>query len=377
MPELRRHARRAGIEQWNRESEYDLHHTAVRFAGERNTFSELLHKALEAQSGMAVRTFQRCRTPESIRALWTQALADGEIAGAFWAVMSHAHATPDLLEDASHDVHMLSHQVGASSRADLRLLRELEREAHEVRELLERQRRSFESRLAERAQETATLERRAACTAELERELQAARARLEELQDVHRLTRDLSAATSIAQRAGEQAAARAREAEEWRARCSAVERDLQRMRRERDAAEGELQRVLADACVRTCNRECVDLAGRRVLCVGGRTGSVEHYRALVERWRGGFVHHDGGLEQSANQLQSLLCSADAVICAAGNVSHGAYYVVKRFCKQNGKPCVMLKGSGLAAFLSGLQTLATHGGAQRGVLRASAEMRQSA
>jgi hypothetical protein len=377
MPDLRRHARRAGVEHWDTESDYCLHHTAVRLAGERNTLSQLLHKALETRYELAVRASQRCRTPDAIQALWTQALEDGEIAGFFWAVMSHAHATPDLREHASHDVHMLSHQARASSRADLRRLKELEREAHGLRELLERQRRNFETRLAHRAQETSALERRAACATELECQLQVARARLAELQDVHTLSRDLSAATSMAQRAGEQAAARAREVEEWKTRCSALERNFERTQRERDAAEGELQRVLADSCGRTCTQECVDLGGRRVLCVGGRTGSVEHYRALVERWRGGFVHHDGGLEQSANQLHSLLGSADAVICAAANVSHGAYYLVKRFCKQSGKPCVMLRGSGLASFLGGLQALATQGAAQRGVLRASADIRQTA
>lgn len=363
IAELRRHARRAAVEQWNSESEYALHHAAVHLAGERNALSQILHKALEARYALSVRTFQYCRSADEIAALWRKTLAGGDIAGALWALMSHAHASEDLLERASQDVHMLSHQVGASSRADLRRLRELERDTAGLHELLERQRRACEVKLAARAQEMAALERRAADAADLQLKLDAASARLNELADAQALSTALADAMANAQRAAALANERAREAAEWKSRCAAVEKELESAKRDCNAAESELRRVLAELCARgTCARDCADLAGRRVLCVGGRSGSVEHYRALVERWRGGFVHHDGGLEHSANQLQHLLCSADAVICAAGNVSHGAYYVVKRFCKQHGKPCVMLRSSGLASFVAGLQTIAGAPGA---------------
>jgi hypothetical protein len=62
-----------------------------------------------------------------------------------------------------------------------------------------------------------------------------------------------------------------------------------------------------------------------------------------------------------------LAAADAVICPADNVSHGAYYVVKRLCKQYGKPCVLLKNSGLSSFARGLSAL---DGPRRGSLPSS-------
>lgn len=84
---------------------------------------------------------------------------------------------------------------------------------------------------------------------------------------------------------------------------------------------------------------------------------ADQYRTLVERSNGRFAHHDGGVEDNPKRLQTLLSAADAVICPADNVSHGAYYVVKRLCKQYGKPCVLLKRSGLSTFARGLAELA--------------------
>ena len=83
------------------------------------------------------------------------------------------------------------------------------------------------------------------------------------------------------------------------------------------------------------------LAHRAVLCVGGRTASVPAYRRLVESQGARFLHHDGGEEHSAGQLESTLASADLVICQTGCVSHNAYWRVKDHCKRTGKRCVFV------------------------------------
>lgn len=356
LGELRRLARRAGIEEADSASDYELHHAAVNLARERNTLSELVHKALETRYVTEVRQYSQCRTAQEIQAQWRDSLVRGAVAGAVWALMSHARAVEELRDLVSQDVHMLSHQCGASSRADLRRLRELERETTELRELAERQRKIFDAKLQDRTRAVNALEQRAAAAADIEIKLRATEARFSEVENGS-ATSQAGCRTPHVQRAAE-LARRSRESAQRDARCRDLERELEETRRERDAAKDEL-RVLCAELSRpdVCPRECGDLAGRRVLCVGGRTGSVEQYRALVERWSGGFVHHDGGLEHNARRLHSLLGSADAVICETTHVSHGAYYVVKRFCKQHGKPCVLLKNSGLASFLSGLEAIA--------------------
>ncbi len=94
-----------------------------------------------------------------------------------------------------------------------------------------------------------------------------------------------------------------------------------------------------------------------LLWVGGRTNLQPQYRSLVEKAGGQFIYHDGGKEEALSRLPELLGQADAVICPADCVGHPAYYPLKRHCKQAGKPCVLLRDSGLASFADGLSWLA--------------------
>ncbi|WP_075256745.1 DUF2325 domain-containing protein [Herbaspirillum camelliae] len=109
----------------------------------------------------------------------------------------------------------------------------------------------------------------------------------------------------------------------------------------------------------------VSLEDRCVLCVGGLTGARNHYRTQIETRAGRFLHHDGGREDNLHRLTPMLAAADIVICASGNISHNAYHLVKSTCKKLGKPCVLVKGTGIASFLDGLghlaQAQATHDG----------------
>jgi hypothetical protein len=86
----------------------------------------------------------------------------------------------------------------------------------------------------------------------------------------------------------------------------------------------------------------IPLADQSVRCVGGLTSSVPLYRRLVEDQGARFMHHDGGDEPSASQLESTLAVADLVICQAGCVSHNAYWRVKHHCKRTGKRCVFVE-----------------------------------
>ena len=98
----------------------------------------------------------------------------------------------------------------------------------------------------------------------------------------------------------------------------------------------------------------VDLCGRRVAYVGGRTGIVGHFRALVERLNGHFIHHDGGIEDHEGKLGRILGQADVVLCPVDCVSHRASLRAKRFCKRTAKPFVPLRSAGLSSFVTGLR-----------------------
>jgi hypothetical protein len=94
-----------------------------------------------------------------------------------------------------------------------------------------------------------------------------------------------------------------------------------------------------------------------VLCVGGRTPLLPQYRALAERLGVRLIHHDGGKEEALARLQDLLNASDAVICPTDCVGHLAYYQLKKHCKQNSKPCVLTRNSGVAGFAAALTRLA--------------------
>ena len=99
-----------------------------------------------------------------------------------------------------------------------------------------------------------------------------------------------------------------------------------------------------------------DLCGKTILYVGGLHKMVPHYKQLVEKYGGRFIHHDGGKEVSRAQLPKMLYSADAVLCPVDCVSHDACNCVKKICKRYQKPYVMMRSSGLSSLAKGLNDI---------------------
>lgn len=366
MGELRKLARRAGLEGWDSESDYALHSTAVGLARDRNELSEPMQKLLERKFEAAVRRFARAKSTDELLSQWREALACGEAAGAFWAAMSHGQANKQVAHLIYEDIHMLSHQVGAASHADLGELARLRRVEAELTLKFDRRQEKHTAQQAEKEEALRSLSRRLGNALEIEPRLRAAEAQLRESNSGD----DCAARLRIAEleQRLEDKARRAMQAEkrcgELAAQAAELRQKIDELQGEWEAAEEALARDLTPPACLDCaeSREgrCAsgDFSGRCILCVGGRTGLADQYRTLVERSNGRFVHHDGGLEDNPKRLQAMLAAADAVICPADNVSHGAYYVVKRLCKQYGKPCVLLKNSGLSSFARGLSALDT-------------------
>ena len=66
--------------------------------------------------------------------------------------------------------------------------------------------------------------------------------------------------------------------------------------------------------------------------------------------------HDGGLEDALQRLPEQLKGVDAVVVTVGAVSHQAYYRVKHFCKQSGKPCLLIRNASMGGFAVAIQSL---------------------
>jgi hypothetical protein len=95
---------------------------------------------------------------------------------------------------------------------------------------------------------------------------------------------------------------------------------------------------------------------RCILCVGGRTSLLSHYRALADKLGIKLIHHDGGQEEALSRLPELIASADAVLCPTDCVGHAAYYSLKQQCRKTGKPCLLFKGAGVTSFAFALSRL---------------------
>jgi len=331
VEELRKLARRVGLEGCDSESDYTLHSTAVGLARERNELSELMQKLLERKFAAVIRCSARAKSGDELLSWWREALARGEAAGALWAVMSHGRATEGIAHLVYEDIHMLSHQVGAASHADLSELSRLRRVEAELVLKLDRQQERHAVRLAEKEEDLRDLSRRIASVPETERHLRTADADAAWQENGSGDDRAPLRIAELEQRL-ETETQRAAEAEKRCTELAALAADLQD---ECAAAEEALTRTMTPPachdCAESLEGRCAsgDFSGRCILCVGGRTGMADQYRTLVEHCNGRFVHHDGGVEDNP----------------------------KRLCKQYGKPCVLLKRSGLSTFARGLAELA--------------------
>jgi predicted nucleic acid-binding Zn-ribbon protein len=333
-------------------SDFVLHTTAVGACETRTVLAELLHKTLEKRYAPIVRRFAASKTAEGVRHHWREAVANGmELPGALWAAWTHPACDSLLEHEIYGDIHMIQHQVGTGTRADLKALQALRAENTELRRQLDTLRQEAEATRNEKACETRALGERLtelraeqagrdACIARLSADLAKLRDSLPELRQRQALARR-----------AEDAEARA---SALAAQCREQAETLERLRRRVDELDNIAPAPVAtlpSAHPHASTREAAveSLDGKCVLCVGGRSGAMDAYRDAVERQGGRFLHHDGGLEESLHRIDGALAAADLVICQTGCISHNAYWRVKEQCKRTGKPCLFVKRGGVSNF----------------------------
>ncbi len=331
-------------------SDYVLHTTAVGACEERSQLAELLQKNLEKRFQLTIRRFAAARTDDALRALWQEATRGAhELPAALWAAWTHPACDARLEQEINGDIHMIQHQIGSSARADLNALKALRADNAQLRRELDAARSANESMRIEKSRETQALGQR---VIELRAELagrEAWGARLNgELDSLRQTLPDLRDRQLLARRAGD---AEAR-ASALSAQVGALESELASLRRLLARSDDALKQLTSgeEKCpfsdVNRDHNQPATLDGKCVLCVGGRAGAVDAYRQLIETRGGRFLHHDGGLEESLQRIDSALAAADLVICQAGCISHNAYWRVKEQCKRSGKRCIYMKTTGV-------------------------------
>lgn len=352
-------------------TDFDLHVAFVQFCKERGPASKLVNKLLDRKYASAIAAFGRARTGEQMRAFWRAAMAGGDVPGPFWAVLTRPDCPADLKQQAFGEVHMLSHLVGASNRADVRRLSELDAENQRLREAAEAERKTRRedvSRLRSEMDALREENRRLAAEARRQAAEENTRDSLASVASLERALREKTHAEAEAALLRSELASLESRSSALERRNAGLEHELTTARDDVARLEEAMTRMLSQAQPETCpalaacencaekqdgcGRECP----RRVLYVGGRNNLAQHYRMLAESYGCELIHHDGGIESSCALLSGKVSSADAVICPVDCVSHEACKLVKNLCKGRMKPLALLRSSGLSSLARTLEDL---------------------
>ena len=330
--------------------DYQLHAYFVKTASTHGKAAKMLHKAMDKRHAVAIKRTKDLKTVEELQKYWETAVEEGDIPGPYWALLTHPVATAFFCEQMFADIHMLSHLVGASNRADIRRVTTLEEAASDHQKELDRLREKKAKALEERDRQIA----------ELRQSLKLRR------------TLDLRNATTFKPANGPSPDQRLREAEaEIEKLRAALEAHREKLAAAEHDAEASRRRILdletANANLLAENQvieaqfgeedparqatPAIDLKGQSVLYVGGRYQIAPTLRSLVQGWNGNFLYHDGGLERSMDELARSISKSDTVVFPVDCVSHSAVAKVKKLCEQSHKPYFPLRSSGVASFVS--------------------------
>ncbi len=333
-------------------SDHTLHKRGVLAAGKHDKLGKALQKFLDGKHDRTIKLFAKAETVDDVRALWTTAFDEGNIPSGYWAMMTHPATNRALVEDAFGQIHMLSHMIGSSNRADIQRLRELERQIADRDDKIMRQ----QARLEESARERASLHQQA------EQLLLAARSNAsacpdrtsdEPIHDLETLNRRLETERDRAQRLA--------------SRIANLEDLLSVAERARDAAqarqrqlEGEIAAVesvlgpVADAKEEAQGRFLQGMEGRTILYVGGRPGLVSHLKGLCGACGVQMLAHDGGIEDGLASLAGHVSRSDLVVFPVDCVSHSAVGIIRKLCRDGARDCIPLRTASVASFLDALQ-----------------------
>lgn len=337
-------------------NDYEVHAGAVSEAARRCKLSELMQAELEVRYARDIQAFKPAKNTLAVAEQWVRYLKAGDVAGAFWAALTHPRCDAALREAMCKDLHMFQHQAGAGVRLEIArfhavadenavLIRELGKVQERMTRVMAEKTAELERLQASLVQARAESIAKDSRIAFMAQDLEGLRAHLNQWEEAVHLQKRLER-LSLRQQDLEQQNA------DLRRRLQSAERSMAERNRPPERT------LLPQAVVAQEHPVHLALGQKMVLCVGGRSGNIANYRDVVERVGGRFAHHDGGLEDNASVLDASLAAADLVICQTGCISHNAYWRVKDFCKRTGKQCVYVESASVSSLERKLQALST-------------------
>ncbi len=329
--------------------DYQIHGYFAKIGETSERPSRLLNKLLDKRHGRAIKQIRHMKTPEELKAHWKTAMENGDIPGPYWAISSHPGVTKELSDYMFGDVHMLSHLVGASNRADLKQLMELETKLGDIEKSHSEECLHYKNRLEQkdtRIEQLRTALEQAKRDAATPLAAPANSAGAFQAIEVKHLERELT-------RINNENSFRAKAISKHRRKQAALQNKITALEDENQLLANHLTNALAKNSGAGQDAPPGDLSGKSVLYVGGRPKALAHLRSLIENWNGQFLHHDGGIEKSLKELAGAVEKADMVVLPTNCVSHGAVHKLKQLCDRMMKPYIPLRTSGTGSLAAGL------------------------
>ena len=359
----------------NRLKPYEYHSHLMGCLGDENPVSVKVNNFIRHQAGKYMKEIARLYADgdgKKVRALWDAYSAQGVIGPVMYAIVSHADADVDLLQDIHGEVHMQAHanmtevfEVRKRLRtADEALAREKKKLGDargRIRGMLDRQKgeaRETEGLRAENRRLRQALDRLedrtgAGSNPELEKRLKA-------------LEHELGAERNRRIRAEKDVKQAQIELFSARNENDLVRKEIQTLVTSMSPhGAGELEPVggqdaeeRADRCPArgNCSEETCpnyQLCAKRVFMIGGITKMKAYYRDIVEKAGGQFDYHDGYLKNSNANLAAKVKRCDVVVCPVNCNSHNACLRVKKLCQQYNKKLMILNSASLSAVTQAL------------------------
>jgi len=343
--ELRQLLVKAGQQDAGTASDHALHGRGVRLAGQRDQAAKLLNKALDKRHEASIKRIPRQADEAELRAIWRESFDRGDIAGPYWALMSHPASSPTLVRDIFGEVHMLSHLVGSASRLDIARLTHLEKSLEQASEKAARQELRLKIAADERIEQQQYIR-------QIEERLIRAEAIVA---SANRPASTRGAAIERTDAGSAHAASLAHRLAELEDKHSALQHSFDQLQdlnhavlRENEALEASITNHLQTGAEAAAVR-----SSGTVLYVGGRRNMFDHLRAYADSRNVDLLLHDGGMEDSTTLLPALIGQAAMVLFPVDHISHSAVGILKRLCREQGKSYLPLRSAGLASFLAAI------------------------
>ena len=353
-------------------SDHELHSAFVCLAKHADSPTRHCQKRLDKKYRATIKQSTQLKTDAGLLSLWKEALHSGDIAGTYWAIVTHPNVGEDLLERIFGEVHMLSHLSGASTRTDIKLLGKLQHAKSQAETMLSKTCENFNMRLTQKQNKIDHLKKTKAQLEQDSLEINKLTTRIEELETsqknqqlqktIEGLSKRLYLTNSQLGKAKRENQTLEIKLKNEQKRTAFLEHEASESLKERDMAEVVLQKLLSNNCQTSCGvsnkQSCPinNLDGKHILYVGGRASQCPYFKTLVEQSNGAFTHHDGGKEDSRLKLNGALAQADAVVCPTDYISHDAYKRIKQHCEKQNKQLVMIPHASLSSFTSGLNQI---------------------